>query len=109
MAKPTTSVGRWSGPSATVGPSHVAHPPISLSQARGDAEPCFVTYLLEHQRDYALSDAELAYLFGSMFGAGSDTVSRGAVAFKLIVDNLVTQTAAAISFTIMAADLRSAD
>ncbi|KAI0345185.1 cytochrome P450, partial [Trametopsis cervina] len=49
------------------------------------AQPSFVTYLLEHQKDYGLSDEELAYLAGSMFGAGSET------------------TASAIGFMIMAA------
>jgi len=49
------------------------------------AQPSFTTYLLEHQEEYGLSDDELAYLAGSMFGAGSDS------------------TATAISFVIMAA------
>ncbi|KAI0086645.1 cytochrome P450 [Irpex rosettiformis] len=52
--------------------------------------PCFVSYLLEHQEEYGLSDDELAYLAGSMFGAGSETVLR-------------RKTASAISFVIMAA------
>lgn len=38
------------------------------------AQPCFVTYLIDRQEEYGLSDHELAYLAGSMFGAGSDTV-----------------------------------
>ena len=33
-----------------------------------------MTYLLERQEGMGLSDDELAYLAGSMFGAGSDTV-----------------------------------
>ncbi|KAI1790162.1 cytochrome P450 [Ganoderma leucocontextum] len=41
--------------------------------ANNDAQPCFTTYLLEHQEESGLSDDELAYLAGSMFGAGSDT------------------------------------
>lgn len=49
------------------------------------ARPSFTTYLLEHQEEYGLSDDELAYLAGSMFGAGSDS------------------TATAISFVMMAA------
>lgn len=44
-------------------------------QKQNRAQPCFVTYLLEHQQEYGLSDAELAYLAGSMFGAGADSVS----------------------------------
>ena len=43
-------------------------------QATHTAESCFVTYLLDRQEEYGLSDDELAYLAGSMFGAGSDTV-----------------------------------
>ncbi|KIP04789.1 hypothetical protein PHLGIDRAFT_31183 [Phlebiopsis gigantea 11061_1 CR5-6] len=46
----------------------------------GNAQPCFATYLLENQRELQLSDDEIAYLAGSMFGAGSDT-SASAIAF----------------------------
>ncbi|KAI0693913.1 cytochrome P450 [Cytidiella melzeri] len=53
--------------------------------ASNNAQPSFVTYLLDHQAEYGLSDDETAYLAGSMFGAGSET------------------TASAISFVIMAA------
>ncbi|KAF7969821.1 hypothetical protein HWV62_25950 [Athelia sp. TMB] len=45
----------------------------------------FARYLLEHQKEFELSDDELAYVAGSMFGAGADT------------------TAAAISITVLAA------
>ncbi|KZP13150.1 cytochrome P450 [Athelia psychrophila] len=45
----------------------------------------FARYLLEHQTEFELSDDELAYVAGSMFGAGADT------------------TAAAISITVLAA------
>lgn len=38
-----------------------------------------MTYLLEQQEESGLSDDELAYLAGSMFGAGSDTVSKPSV------------------------------
>ncbi|KAL5527311.1 hypothetical protein ACEPAG_6102 [Sanghuangporus baumii] len=54
---------------------------------KNEAQPCFAKYLLERQRELELEDDELAYLAGSMFGAGSDT------------------TAAAISIVIMAAAL----
>ncbi|KAI0055285.1 cytochrome P450 [Artomyces pyxidatus] len=53
--------------------------------AKGDPPPSFAKYLLEKQGMLGLSDSEIAYLAGSMFGAGSET------------------TAAAISFVIMAA------
>ncbi|KZT26043.1 cytochrome P450 [Neolentinus lepideus HHB14362 ss-1] len=39
----------------------------------GQARPSFAKYLLERQADFDLTDNELAYLAGSMFGAGSDT------------------------------------
>lgn len=54
---------------------------------RNEAQPCFAKYLIERQGELELSDDELAYLAGSMFGAGSDT------------------TAAALSIVIMAAAL----
>ncbi|CAL1703574.1 unnamed protein product [Somion occarium] len=41
------------------------------------AQPSFATYLLENQGQYDLSNDELAYLAGSMFGAGSDTTASG--------------------------------
>ncbi|KAI0078962.1 cytochrome P450 [Panus rudis PR-1116 ss-1] len=45
--------------------------------SRSEANASFATYLLEHQKEYGLSDDELAYLAGSMFGAGSDTTAAG--------------------------------
>ena len=61
-----------------------------------------MTYLLERQEGMGLSDDELAYLAGSMFGAGSDSVSL----FKHLCKNFVLiihETATAISFVMMAA------
>ncbi|ETW82206.1 cytochrome P450 monooxygenase 106 [Heterobasidion irregulare TC 32-1] len=55
--------------------------------AEGKASPSFARYLLEEQQEIGLSDDELAYLAGSMFGAGSET------------------SASAISIVIMAAAL----
>ncbi|KAH8113419.1 cytochrome P450 [Phellopilus nigrolimitatus] len=60
---------------------------VRAQMQRNEAQPCFAKYLIERQNEYELSDDELAYLAGSMFGAGSDT------------------TAAAISIVIMAAAL----
>lgn len=37
--------------------------------------PCFAKFLLENQKEYGIVDEEIAYIAGSMFGAGSDTVS----------------------------------
>ncbi|TCD70585.1 hypothetical protein EIP91_002615 [Steccherinum ochraceum] len=39
--------------------------------------PNFTEYLLEHQKELELDDEELAYLAGSMYGAGSDTTGSG--------------------------------
>jgi len=43
--------------------------------ASGEAGPCLAQYLLENQQALKLSDVELAYLAGAMFGAGSDTTA----------------------------------
>ena len=43
-------------------------------QVENAIPPSFTSYLLDHQREFDLTDEELAYLAGSMFGAGSDTV-----------------------------------
>ena len=47
--------------------------------AAGKIETCFVTYITEKQKEFDLSDDEVAYLCGSIFGAGSDT-SASAIA-----------------------------
>ncbi|KAI0308523.1 cytochrome P450, partial [Amylostereum chailletii] len=43
--------------------------------AAGNARKSFGKYLIEAQNELALSDDEIAYLAGSMFGAGSDTTA----------------------------------
>jgi hypothetical protein len=43
--------------------------------ATGNASECFATYMTQNQAKYGLSDDEVAYLCGSIFGAGSDTSS----------------------------------
>jgi hypothetical protein len=63
--------------------------------------PCFAKKILEHQEEYGLTDNETAYLAGSMFGAGSDTVSSPGLFFLQDVKRF--QSAAAISIVIMAA------
>ncbi|TFK52811.1 cytochrome P450 [Heliocybe sulcata] len=49
----------------------------------GQARPSFAKYLLERQAEYELTDDELAYLAGSMFGAGSDT-SASAISIAIM-------------------------
>lgn len=59
---------------------------IAFLKDRGEeAQQSFGKYLIERQNELELSDEEMAYLAGSMFGAGSDT------------------TASAISIAVMAA------
>ncbi|EIW78754.1 hypothetical protein CONPUDRAFT_128357 [Coniophora puteana RWD-64-598 SS2] len=53
----------------------------------GDETPCLVRHMLEHQAEFRIADEELAYVAGSMFGAGSET------------------TASAVTIAIMAATL----
>lgn len=53
-----------------------------MLQMKGEhIEECFAKYLLEHQTQNDLSDDEMAYLAGSMFGAGADTVCRQSMCF----------------------------
>lgn len=61
----------------------------SYDQHNGDAPPSFAKYILEKQSEYSLSDDELAYLAGSMFGAGSDTVCI--LAFRSDQTALITE------------------
>ncbi|KAG1723276.1 cytochrome P450 [Suillus lakei] len=55
---------------------------VSRELATGKAGPSFARYLLENQSSHKLSDEEMAYLAGSLFGAGSDTT---AVAIMVVV------------------------
>ncbi|KAH9948109.1 cytochrome P450 [Amylocystis lapponica] len=41
----------------------------------GQAPPSFTAHLLENQNEFGLDNKELAFLTGSMFGAGSDTTA----------------------------------
>ncbi|KAH9858577.1 cytochrome P450 [Lenzites betulinus] len=40
-----------------------------------ECPPCFVTAIMERQEEFNMSDDEMGYLAGSMFGAGSDTTA----------------------------------
>jgi len=55
---------------------------VSRELTTGEAGPSFARYLLENQSSHKLSDEEMAYLAGSLFGAGSDTT---AVAIMYVV------------------------
>jgi hypothetical protein len=56
--------------------AHAFRTEVILQEA-GEARPCFAKYLIEKQAEHELTDDEMAYLAGSMFGAGSDTVRLG--------------------------------
>lgn len=56
--------------------AHAFRTEVILQEA-GKARPCFAKYLIEKQAEHELTDDEMAYLAGSMFGAGSDTVRLG--------------------------------
>ncbi|KAI0633734.1 cytochrome P450 [Trametes polyzona] len=48
---------------------------VKTRVAKNECPPCFVTSIMERQEEFNMSDDELAYLAGSMFGAGSDTTA----------------------------------
>ena len=57
---------------------------------------------MEQQEQSGLSDDELAYLAGSMFGAGSDTVSIRSFLCDDFCDSFLTQTGGVLGFLTMA-------
>lgn len=69
---------------------------------KNEVNPCFVTYLLEGQEELGLSDDELAYLAGSMFGAGSDTVCILLVRSAHTPELTLLQTGGVLAFFVMA-------
>lgn len=50
---------------------------VKENVAKGTAQECFATHLLEEQAGLGMSDLEIAYTAGSPFGAGVETVSDG--------------------------------
>jgi len=75
-----------------------------MFKAKGQALDSFAKYLIKHQQEYELSENELAYLAGTMFGAGSDTVGiqlQVTSTYRILLSFL--QTASAISIMVMAA------
>jgi len=53
------------------------------ARLKDGAPPSFATYLIDQRQQFGLSDAEIADLAGSMFGAGSDTTAT-AIAFMIM-------------------------
>jgi hypothetical protein len=53
----------------------------SEQAANKEVHPCFAKMIIERQEEYGLTDNEIAYLAGSMFGAGAGTVSFGSRGF----------------------------
>lgn len=54
-------------------------------QEKDEAQPSFAAYLIENQERLGLSNDELAYLSGAIFGAGSDTVRRTAALCLIVI------------------------
>ncbi|KAH9474281.1 Cytochrome P450 monooxygenase 88 [Psilocybe cubensis] len=52
-------------------------------ESKSDVPESFSKYLIERQPELGLSDSEMAYLAGSMFGAGSDTTAS-AISISII-------------------------
>ncbi|KAG1840953.1 cytochrome P450 [Suillus tomentosus] len=48
---------------------------VRRQMREGTARPSFARFMLEHQKQYQLEDKDLAYIAGTMFGAGSDTTA----------------------------------
>ena len=69
----------------------------------GETRPSFARYLLENQEKEGLGDDELAYIAGSMFGAGTDTVRSSPLAMLWLT--ISPQTASAITFIVFTAAL----
>lgn len=44
---------------------------VREEMVKGEGRDCFARWLLEHQKEYELTDEEAAYVCGSTFGAGS--------------------------------------
>jgi hypothetical protein len=55
-------------------------------KAKGQAPDSFAKFLIEHRKEYELSDNEVAYLAGSMFGAGSETVCSQLSAYRVFIE-----------------------
>jgi hypothetical protein len=72
------------------------------TQDQNKAGPSFTRTLLENAKEHQLSEDEMSYLAGSLFGAGSDTASH-ATNLSLQSYSFVVQTAVAITVAIMAA------
>ncbi|THU92354.1 cytochrome P450 [Dendrothele bispora CBS 962.96] len=49
---------------------------VAEATAKNDCQPCFGKFLLESKPAHGLNDDEMAYLAGSMFGAGSETTAN---------------------------------
>jgi len=55
--------------------------------AAGQDSHCFVKYLLDSQKESGITDQEIAFLGGVMYGAGSDTTSDAIATFIMTMVN----------------------
>ncbi|TXT09082.1 hypothetical protein VHUM_02556 [Vanrija humicola] len=69
------TVHRWAADELALYRSQLDDVQRLLSVDPSSVAPCFATYLLENKAKFELEDDDIAYLLGSVFGAGSDTSS----------------------------------
>lgn len=60
---------------------------VKQQVASGQDAHCFVKYLLEGQKDSGITDQQIAFLAGVMYGAGSDTTSDAIATFIMTMLN----------------------
>lgn len=60
---------------------------VKSQVAAGQDAHCFVKYLLESKKDSGITDQEIAFLAGVMYGAGSDTTSDAIATFIMTMVN----------------------
>ena len=60
---------------------------VKKQVAAGQDAHCFVKYLVDGQKDSGITDQEIAFLAGVMYGAGSDTTSDAIATFIMTMLN----------------------
>jgi cytochrome P450 len=60
---------------------------VRRAAAAGHDAHCFVKYLLDGQKESGITDQEIAFLAGVMYGAGSDTTSDAIATFIMTMVN----------------------
>ena len=60
---------------------------VQKSIAAGQEPHCFVKYLIDEQKESGITDQQIAFLAGVMYGAGSDTTSDALSTFVMTMIN----------------------